>query len=120
MVKQNRGRRKQPARKEAMPEALLADVADRFRALGSVSRLRILNALMNGPLGMGALRAATGLEQSNLSRHVRELEHTGCIARERDGRTVRVAIADPSLASLCGLVCGALADQAAEKLQKHQ
>ena len=119
MVKQKREARKAVA-KQPLPDALLQDVADRFRALSSVSRLRILNALMAGPLGMGELIQVTGLEQSNLSRHVRELELAGCIARERDGRTVRVAISDPSLEALCGLVCGALADQAADTLAKHQ
>ena len=119
MVKQNRQSRKGP-KKQALPDALLQDVAERFRALSSVSRLKVLNALMQGPLGMGELMEATGLEQSNLSRHVRELELSGCISREREGRTVRVAIADPSLEALCGLVCGSLADQATEAMQKHK
>lgn len=119
MVKQKRQSKKPPG-KPALPESLLQDVAERFRALSSVSRLKILNALMDGPRGMGELIERTGLEQSNLSRHVRELERAGCIARAREGRTVRVSIADPTLEALCGLVCGALAEQAAETMQKHQ
>lgn len=94
--------------KQALPEHLLEAVARRFRALGVPSRLRILNALMNGPLGMGDLEDATGLEQSNLSRQVTELEREGCVTRTRAGRTVEVEIADPSLHALCKLVCGAL------------
>ncbi len=94
-----------------LPEHLLEDVAQRFRALGVPSRLRILNALMNGPLGMSELEEATGLEQSNLSRQVTELERAGCVVRLRAGRTVEVEIADPTLHALCELVCGALTEK---------
>jgi ArsR family transcriptional regulator len=92
----------------ALPEHLLEDVARRFRTLGVPSRLRILNTLMEGRLGMAELERVTGLEQSNLSRQVTELERAGCVARCRDGRTVAVEITDPTLAKLCALVCGAL------------
>lgn len=95
-----------------LPPALLASIADRFRALGSASRLQVLSALMGGPLGMADLVAATGLEQSNLSRHVRELERAGCVSRLRSGRTVEVEICDPTLMDLCDLVCGALRERA--------
>jgi ArsR family transcriptional regulator len=98
--------------KGPLPPALLASVADRFRVLGSASRLQVLSALMEGPLGMAELIAATGLEQSNLSRHVRELERAGCVERRRSGRTVEVAISDPTLMTLCDLVCGTLRDRA--------
>lgn len=91
----------------------IGQVAARFRALSEPSRLRVLNALMDGPRGMAALMELTGLQQSNLSRQVTELERAGCVARERRGREVVVWIADPSLAALCELVCGALRAQAA-------
>ena len=69
-------------------EEHLEAAARRFRTLGVPSRLRILSALMDGPLGMAELESATGLEQSNLSRQVTELEREGCVARLRTGRTV--------------------------------
>ena len=94
-----------------LPEHLLEAVARRFRVLGVPSRLRILDALLNGPLGMSALEEVTGLEQSNLSRQVTELEREGCVARRRIGRSVEVDIADPSLHELCDLVCGELTRQ---------
>jgi len=87
-------------------------VAERFRLLGAPSRLGVLNALMAGPLGMGALARATGLEESNLSRQVAELERGGCVRRTRRGRAVEVEIADPSLKALCEVVCGALQERA--------
>jgi DNA-binding transcriptional ArsR family regulator len=97
-----------------MPEGVLDAVAERFRALSVPSRLRILNALMGGPSSMGALSEATGLEQSNLSRHVTELERAGCVRRRRAGRTVEVEIDDPTLLQLCDLVCGSLAERASQ------
>ncbi len=95
-----------------LPDVLLGEVAQRFQALSSVSRLKIVNALMGGALSMSELQAATGLEQSNLSRQVAELERAGCVARTRAGRTVIVEVADPTLESLCHLVCGSLKERA--------
>lgn len=96
----------------AMSEEVLEAVARRFRALSTPSRLRILNALMGGPLAMGALVARSGLEQSNLSRQVGELEQEGLVRRTRTGRRVTVEIVDASLFTLCEVVCGALEAQA--------
>ena len=99
-------------RHDPLPPALLQAVADRFRVLAAPSRLRILDTLLQGPLGMAELAAATGLAQSNLSRHVAELERGGCVRRVRAGRRVTVEVADPSLAALCELVCGSMKAQA--------
>ena len=100
------------ARHPVLPAAVLEVVAARFRLLGAASRLSIVNAVMNGPLTMSQLEAATGLEQSNLSRRVSELEQGGCVRRCRDGRHLVVEIADPALGRLCALVCGSLEAQA--------
>ena len=105
---------KKNPRHQPLSEAQLEAVARRFRALAVPSRLRVLNALMNGPLSMSELADATELAQSNLSRQVTELEIAGCVARERDGREVHVHIADPTLRQLCELVCGSLAQQATD------
>jgi DNA-binding transcriptional ArsR family regulator len=99
----------------ALPERLLEQAARRFRALAVPSRLRILNALMDGPLGLSELERVTALEQSNLSRQVTELERAGCVVRRRTGRTVEVELDDPSLRPLCELVCGALVARAGER-----
>lgn len=100
---------------DPLPEHMLEGVARRFRTLGVPSRLRILNALMDGPVGMADLAEATELEQSNLSRQVTELEREGLVARQRSGRSVEVEIADPTLMALCELVCGALREESAAR-----
>ena len=105
-----------PAEESALASELsqlrgLADKLDtttlEIAAFGMVSRGKssILNALMGGPATMGALVAATGLEQSNLSRHVAALERAHCVRREPRGREVLVTVADPDLHALCALVC---------------
>ena len=106
-------RRKQPP-SPGLSDEVLEAVSERFRVLGSLSRLKVLNALMQGPRTLGELGEDTGLEQSNLSRHVAELERAGCVARTRDGRNVSVEIVDPHLEELCHVVCGALQEQAEE------
>lgn len=91
-----------------LSDELLEAVATRFRLMGATSRLSILNALLDGALTMSELKERTGLEQSNLSRRVSELEQGGCVRRRRAGRRVVVEVADSSLEELCKLVCGSL------------
>jgi DNA-binding transcriptional ArsR family regulator len=66
---------------------------------------------MAGERTMGDLSRRTGLEPSNLSRHVAALERAGCVSRRRRGRHVVLRIADPSLERLCHLVCGSLRER---------
>jgi DNA-binding transcriptional ArsR family regulator len=94
-----------------LPEPVLDAVAARFRLLGATSRLRILNALLDGPRSMSELQEFTGLEQSNLSRRVSELEAGGCLRRRREGRRVIVEVSDETLKELCSLVCDSLKDR---------
>ena len=111
---------RKPRQHPALSETQLEAVARRFRALAVPSRLRIVNALMNGPLAMAELADETGLAPSNLSRQITELELVGCVLRERSGRDVTVHIADPTLHQLCELVCGSLAKQVADKNREMQ
>ena len=91
-----------------MSDELIQAVAARFRLLGAPSRLKILNAVLDGPRTMTELQDLTGLEQSNLSRRVGELEAGGCVVRRRQGRQVVVEPADGSMQQLCSLVCDSL------------
>jgi len=108
-----------PRRKRhaVLPEAALVRVAARFRALGDPSRLRIVNRLMDGELGVQDLLEATGLSQTNLSRHLGVLRQAGILERRTEGNRAFYRIADPSLVDVCEIVCGSLADQLAEDLE---
>jgi DNA-binding transcriptional ArsR family regulator len=87
------------------PEMLEA-VAARFKVLAEPARLQILGALMRGPLHVTALIDATGLNQANLSKHLRLLHAQGFVSRRRDGLFVHYALADDSVHALCDLMCG--------------
>jgi len=60
-------------------------------ALAQAMRLRIFRALVGaGPMGLtpGALSATLGVPASTLSFHLRELQHSGLVTQERDGRNL--------------------------------
>lgn len=69
---------------------------------------------MDAPRSMRELANETGLEQSNLSRQVRELELAGCVTRTKVGRSVEVELSDPTLRQLCELVCFSLKQRLSE------
>ena len=84
-------------------------VADRFRALGEPARLAILQSLRRGERCVSEIEAQTGLNQANLSRHLRVLSSTGMVRRRKDGLFVYYALADANVLRLCELMCDRLA-----------
>jgi ArsR family transcriptional regulator len=92
-------------------------VAARFRVLSDPNRLRILNRLMTGELGVGELLEATGLEQSNVSRHLAVLRREGLVERRADGNRAVYRIIEPSIVQLCEIVCGGIVGQLSETLE---
>ena len=97
-----------------LPEALVELIAQRFRVIGEPMRIRLLDALRDGPMTVNELSAALGASQQNVSKHVGVLTLAGIVAREKDGNRVRCSIADESIFELCELVCGGLRRQVAE------
>lgn len=97
-----------------LPEALVELIAQRFRVIGEPMRIRLLDALRDGPMTINELTEALGASQQNVSKHVGVLAQAGIVAREKDGTRVRCHIADDSIFALCELVCGGLREQVAE------
>jgi DNA-binding transcriptional ArsR family regulator len=97
-----------------LPQPLVDLIAQRFRVMGEPMRIRLLDALRDGPLTIGELTEAVGATQQNVSKHVAVLAQAGIVGREKDGNRVRCFIADESVFALCELVCGGLRRQAAE------
>ena len=91
-----------------LPEPLVDLIAQRFRVIGEPTRIRILDALRDGPLTVNELTAALGGTQQNVSKHVGVLAQAGIVDRARAGNHVRCSIADPSVFELCEIVCGGL------------
>jgi DNA-binding transcriptional ArsR family regulator len=97
-----------------LPAALVELIAQRFRVIGEPMRIRLLDALRDGPMTINELTEAVGASQQNVSKHVGVLAQAGIVAREKDGTHVRCSIADETVFELCGAVCGGLRQQVAE------
>jgi DNA-binding transcriptional ArsR family regulator len=91
-----------------LPAPLVDMIAGRFRVIGEPMRIRILDALRDGPMTVNQLTEALEATQQNVSKHIGVLAQAGIVAREKDGNRVRCAIADPSIFELCEIVCGGL------------
>jgi DNA-binding transcriptional ArsR family regulator len=97
-----------------LPEPLVELIAERFRVIGEPMRIRLLDALRDGPLTINELTVALGATQQNVSKHVGVLSRAGIVGREKDGTRVRCFIADGTVFELCELVCGGFRQQVAE------
>ena len=93
-------------RRTGMTPKTIELVAERFRALGEPARLGILQALRRGERCVSELESMTGLNQANLSRHLRVLSSTGMVRRRKDGLFAYYALADVNVLKLCELMCG--------------
>lgn len=97
--------------------AALEMIANRFKALSEISRLRIIIALEDGEKNVTTLIGATELTQANLSRHLQTLVEAGILARRKEGLSVFYRIADPAIFKMCDQVCGGLAKRIEEQAQ---
>ena len=86
-------------------------IAARFRALGEVSRLRLVQALQGRERSVTDLVELTGLSQPNVSRHLTVLVTARLIGRRKDGLNVLYRIIDENLSELCAIVCKSVSSQ---------
>lgn len=98
-------------KKKKLSEPVLVALSLRFRALGEVNRLRIVEALRDGEQSVGQLVSATGLSQPNVSRHLKVLEASGLIRKRRHGTQIFYATSDKSLEKVCELVCSSVSER---------
>ncbi len=97
---------------DALPPELLEHVAQRFKVLGDATRLSIVSTLIdNGELSVGQLVDILGAGQANVSKHLRVLNEAGIVTRRPEGTSAYYSVGDPSLMSLCSIVCNRLRDQ---------
>ena len=78
----------------------LRHAAKLFRGFGDLSRLRVLDALRDGPLSAGEVVERTRLRQSNASMHLRCLAECGLVTWERRGKFMHYEIADKRVVKL--------------------
>lgn len=65
-----------------------------LHGLSDPSRLALVEELVDGPRRVSDLVAATGLTQSNASRHLACLHDCGLVEREKQGREVHYRLTD--------------------------
>lgn len=86
---------------EATPQTAI--FADRFAALGTESRLRIVQLLLQAhPHGLvaGELQSELGISNSNLSHHLDKLKNEQLIQVTREGTFLRYRANTPTLQEL--------------------
>jgi DNA-binding transcriptional ArsR family regulator len=94
-----------------VPVQLAEVIAERFRILGEPMRIRLLDALREGPATVHELQGATDASQQNVSKHLGILLRSGLVTRSKEGNFSRYEIADQSVFDLCEQVCGGLRRQ---------
>jgi DNA-binding transcriptional ArsR family regulator len=87
-------------------DQIIHDISQIFDALGDISRLKILRALLDatGPLCQGEVAEATGLSQANASKHLIALVRVGLVDREQRGNLVFFKPVKPIVENVCDLV----------------
>ena len=83
-----------------LPPATLAPLAETFKVLGDVTRVRLLDALSHGELCVCDLAALVGLSESAVSHQLRLLRGMRLVRPRRAGRQVFYAIDDQHIMSL--------------------
>ncbi|MBK7709428.1 MAG: helix-turn-helix transcriptional regulator [Acidobacteria bacterium] len=86
-------------------------VADRFKIMSEPLRLRLLQFLQNGEKSVGELTELCRTSQPNVSKHLKILQTGGLVSRLQKGNTVYYSIADPSIFTLCEVVCSSLEER---------
>jgi DNA-binding transcriptional ArsR family regulator len=88
-----------------MREQLLADasalaLADTFKVLGDVTRVRILDALAHAEVPVCDLASLLGLTQSAVSHQLRLLRNTRLVKSRRDGQHIYYTLDDQHIVKL--------------------
>ena len=92
------------------PKAL-GIIADFFKILSEVNRLRIICALKEGPKNVSQIIEVTGLGQANVSKHLKLLTDARILSRSQEGVSVIYEISNPMIFPLCDLVCDSILAQ---------
>lgn len=71
-----------------------------YKALAHPIRIKIVKALLNGPLCVCVLNENVEFSQSNLSQHLRVLKDAGILKSEKDGLRILYSIKDDEIKNL--------------------
>jgi DNA-binding transcriptional ArsR family regulator len=88
-----------------LDEALAAQLAETFKALGDATRVRIISALTGGERNVGEMAEALGLTLSATSHQLALLRRMRLVRARREGKQVYYALDDEHVQRLydCGM-----------------
>jgi DNA-binding transcriptional ArsR family regulator len=75
-------------------------VAELFSVLGDTSRVKIIAALLNGPMNVQSLADAVGITPSAISHHMRSLRQMQLVRSLKQGRQVFYSLDDEHVEEL--------------------
>lgn len=102
---------------DLLPKSFIERVAQRFKLLSHPVRLELLNHLqIGGEMIVQDLVAASGQSQANVSKHLLLMARDGILRRHKEGLNVYYSIKDPTIQSLCLLVCTQLRQESTEAM----
>ncbi|MGH2532635.1 MAG: ArsR/SmtB family transcription factor [Thermomicrobiales bacterium] len=90
-----------------------AIVAKFFHGLSDLTRLKIIEHLLEGEKNVSELVTLLGSPQSQVSNHLACLRWCGYVGSRREGKFIYYRIADPRVRDLVALARGVIADNAA-------
>lgn len=75
-------------------------VAELFSVLGDTSRVKIIAALLKGPMNVQALADEVGISPSGISHHMRSLRQMNLVRANKQGRQVFYSLEDQHVEEL--------------------
>jgi DNA-binding transcriptional ArsR family regulator len=84
-----------------------------FHGLSDLTRLHIVELLLDGEKNVSELVAILGQPQSRVSNHLACLRWCGYVDSRREGKFIYYRVADPRVRQLLALARGVIADNAA-------
>lgn len=85
---------------EQLDDATAQHVAELFSILGDTSRVKIISALLEGPMNVQSLAAAVGITPSAISHHMRSLRQMRLVRAQKQGREVFYSLDDQHVEEL--------------------
>lgn len=79
---------------------ILYDLADLFRIFADSSRIKILYALYESELCVGAITQLLGMTQSAVSHQLRALKQSKLVKYRREGKTIYYSLADDHVVTI--------------------
>lgn len=96
---------------EMASEQLFQRIAERLKAMGDPTRLKILHILQRGEMCVSSILGEVGGSQANVSKHLSVLRRAGIVDCRREGVSALYRIVDPTVFAICRSVCDSLEKQ---------